>query len=57
MQLYHFEEQLKRMREQGADDYTEILIEPDNRASRFVKKLELYMPPSNHAKRIINIRN
>jgi len=57
MQLYQLEEKLKRMREQGASDYTEVVIEANNYNDRFIKIVELYMPPSNHAKRIINIRN
>jgi hypothetical protein len=60
MQLYQLEEQLKRMREQGADDYTDVTILYDTGDDFFaerVHKMRICQTQSHMGKRYIQIEN
>jgi len=58
MQLHELEEQLKRMREQSADDYTEVLWSGgDDFNLSSIRSIQVFMPPSHSAKRVIVLRN
>ena len=59
MKLYELEEQLTRMREQGADDYTKVVIGENDTDSRYnanyVKSVSISCIEVAHGKRIIKI--